>query len=310
MAKKVFGQISAFGAFGFCKAHATAFARIAYQSTYLKVYFPREFYLGILNNEPGLYPPTVILHEAQRSGVPVLGPCINKSEKNFTLENDAIRIGFLSIQQMGPKQLEKILKEREKAIFCSFKDFCHRVKVGRKLLENLVLGGCFDFLGEKREKLLGEFPYQMARLDRNNKHCSPLTLTEKVALEIRILGFSFSGHPLVLFKKILPKKGRIKSGHLAKLSENEKVKVAGMKIILHTPPTKSGKRVIFVTLEDEEGLIDTVVFPSAQKEFAKTIYEADFLLMEGTVKKHGPATSIVAEKAYDLRAMYELEIAQ
>ena len=83
-----------------------------------------------------------------------------------------------------------------------------------------------------------------------------------------------------------------------------------MKIILHTPPAKRGKRVIFVTLEDEEGLIDTVVFPSAQKEFAKTIYEADFLLMEGTVKKHGPATSIVAEKAYDLRAMYELEIAQ
>ncbi len=87
------------------------------------------------------------------------------------------------------------------------------------------------------------------------------------------------------------------------MAEGELVKVAGIKVILHTPPTRSGQRVIFLTLEDEEGLIDVTVFPSAQQLYAKDIFEADFLLIEGWVQKHGPAVSIIADKAFDLRKM-------
>lgn len=108
---------------------------LSYQSAYLKVYFPEEFYLAILNNQPGLYPPGVILNEAKRCGIP-------------------------------------------------------------------------------------------------------------------ILGFSFTGHPIELFRKAFKGKNRIKSGKLTSLRENERVEVAGVKIILHTPPTKSGIRVIFLTLEE------------------------------------------------------------
>jgi len=240
IAKKVFEQISAFGAFGFCRAHATAFAGIAYQSAYLKLYYPKEFFLGVLN-----------------------------------------------IEMMGPIQFQCILKEREKGDFSSFDDFCRRVKINKRLLENLIGVGCFDSLSGGKD-------------DAQDKTFS---LGERIAREMSILGFSFSGHALTLFKITLQEKVRVKSSQLVKHSENEKVWVAGRKIILHTPPTKSGTRVIFLTLEDEEGLIDAVVFPSVQEEFAKTIYEADFLLIEGYLQKYGPVISIVTKVAYDLREM-------
>ncbi|GAH01873.1 unnamed protein product, partial [marine sediment metagenome] len=129
---------------------------------------------------------------------------------------------------------------------------------------------------------------------------SPFSLEEKVFLEMDLLDLTFSSHPLLIFRKALKKIERIKSGHLSTMAEGTIVKVAGIKVILHTPPTRSGQRVIFLTLEDEEGLIDVTVFPSAQQLYAKDIFEADFLLIEGGVQKHGPAVSIIADKAFDL----------
>ncbi|MCK4926808.1 DNA polymerase III subunit alpha, partial [Candidatus Aerophobetes bacterium] len=114
IAEKVFEQLTSFGAFGFCKAHAASFAKIAYQSAYLKAYYPKEFFLGILNNQPGLYPPRVILNEARRYGIRTLAPDINKSEGKFSLEDGAIRIGLSSLRGMGPSSLEEILRQRRK----------------------------------------------------------------------------------------------------------------------------------------------------------------------------------------------------
>ena len=120
---------------------------------------------------------------------------------------------------------------------------------------------------------------------------------------MNLLDLTLSSHPLLIFRKVLKEIERIKSSGLTKMAEGKTVKVAGIKVILHTPPTRSGQRVIFLTLEDEEGLIDVTVFPSAQQLYAKDIFEADFLLIEGWVQKHGPAVSIIADKAFDLRKM-------
>ncbi|MFQ6067236.1 MAG: DNA polymerase III subunit alpha, partial [bacterium] len=146
IAEKVFEKLASFGAFGFCKAHAVSFAKIAYQSAYLKVYYPKEFFLGLLNNEPGLYPPRVILNEAKRLGIKVLAPDINRSEGKFSLEDGALRVGLSRLKEMGPSSLEEILRERRKRKFESLEDFCLRVRVERNLLENLILSGCFNSL--------------------------------------------------------------------------------------------------------------------------------------------------------------------
>jgi len=108
---------------------------------------------------------------------------------------------------------------------------------------------------------------------------------------------------LTAFKKDLDKIERVKSSELSAMSEGKTVKVAGVKVILHTPPTKSGQRVIFLTLEDEEGLIDVTVFPSAQKLHASNIFEEDILLIEGYVQKHGSAVSLIANRVSGLRKM-------
>ena len=283
IAEKVFGKLASFGAFGFCKAHAVSFAKIAYQSAYLKIYYPREFFLGLLNNEPGLYPPMIILNEAKRFGVKVLPPDINESQGKFSLEDSALRVGLFPVREMGPSSWEEILSKRRKRKFDSLKDFCLRVKIERPLLENLILSGCFNSLNEKTPK------------------SSSFSLEEKAALEMDLLGLTLSSHPLLIFRKVLKKIERVKSSQLSTVAEGEIVKVAGIKVILHTPPTRSGQRVIFLTLEDEEGLIDVTVFPSAQDLYAKDIFEADFLLIEGRVQKHGPAVSVIANKAFDLK---------
>ncbi len=285
IAEKVFGKLASFGAFGFCKAHAVSFAKIAYQSAYLKTYYPKEFFLGLLNNEPGLYPPRVILNEAKRFGVKVLPPDINESQGKFSLEDSALRVGLFPVREMGPSSWEEILSKRRKRKFDSLKDFCLRVKIERPLLENLILSGCFDSLDGKVPK------------------SSSFSLEEKAALEMDLLGLTLSFHPLLIFRKVLKKTERVKSSQLSTAAGGEIVKVAGIKVILHTPPTRSGQRVIFLTLEDEEGLIDVTVFPSAQQLYAKDIFEADFLLIEGCVQKHGPAVSVIANKAFDLRKM-------
>ena len=289
VAREAFDSITAFGAFGFCKAHAVSFARIAYQSAYLKLYHPREFFLGLVNNQPGLYPVGVLLNEARRWGVSFLGPDINKSQGKSTLEKSCLRIGLLAVRNMGPKQLEILLTERSKRPFCSFYDVLRRVRLGRPCLLALISAGCFDSLEEKREKLFSFFPERLR-----------LAPTSRIALELEALGFSLSDHPLALISNVGNREGCLKSGVLSSCREGQKVTVAGMKILVHTPPTKSGLRVLFLTLEDDGGLIDVVVFPSTQEHFARIIYRASFLCVEGHLKKHGRAVSIVAEKVYDM----------
>jgi len=311
VAEKIFGKLASFGAFGFCKAHAVSFAKIAYQSVYLKAYYPRELFLGLLNNEPGLYPPMIILNEAKRFGVKVLPPDINESQGKFSLEDNALRVGLSSIREMGPSSWEEILSKRRERKFESLEDFCLRVKIERPLLENLILSGCFNSLnGENADHLLKVSQIFSQLLKKNGRESggeilksSPFSLEEKVFLEMDLLDLTFSSHPLLIFRKALKKIERIKSGHLSTMAEGTIAKVAGIKVILHTPPTRSGQRVIFLTLEDEEGLIDVTVFPSAQQLYAKDIFEADFLLIEGRVQKHGPAVSVIADKAFDLRKM-------
>ncbi len=283
IAEKVFEQLTSFGAFGFCKAHAVSFAKIAYQSAYLKAYYPQEFFLGILNNQPGLYPPRVILNEARRYGIRTLAPDINKSEGKFSLEDGAIRIGLSSLRGMGPSSLEEVLRQRRKKKFESLEDYSLRVRTDKHLLKNLILSGCFNSLNGKK---------------------SNQPLKKKMALEMKLLSLNVSSHPLRIFRKTLGRIKRVKSADLSNLAEGKAVNVAGITTILHTPPTKSGQRVIFLTLEDEEGLIDVTIFPSAQEGCAKDIFEADLLLIEGYVQKHGPAVSVIANKAFDLRKIH------
>ncbi|MDY6989218.1 MAG: DNA polymerase III subunit alpha [Thermodesulfobacteriota bacterium] len=143
-AEEIFAMVASFAGYGFCKAHAASFAHITYQSAFLKAHYPLEFYLGLLNaGQVGSYPKSVIVNEAKRRGSEVLGPHINYSDQDYRTEKDAIRIGFLAINGLGPKFSERILREREKGPFPSIKAFCLRVTLPQEIILRLSLAGAF-----------------------------------------------------------------------------------------------------------------------------------------------------------------------
>jgi error-prone DNA polymerase len=185
-ANLIFGQIAAFAEFGFCKSHAAAFALTAYHTAHLKLYYPAEFYVGLLNNQPmGFYSPAVIAGDAKRHGIGILPVDVNRSQaKVIVEESDArstptgaaldeivvdrsntiarhracrthdVRLGFVEVKGLGESEADAIVRERERGAFRSFDDFAKRVGLKEEALRNLALVGAFDALGEPRRALL------------------------------------------------------------------------------------------------------------------------------------------------------------
>ena len=155
IAEKVFEQLAAFAAYGFCKGHACAYAITAYQTLWLKCHYPAEFLAAVLSNQPmGYYPSRVLVAEAKRFGVEVLPPDINKSSEHYTVEKGAIRVSLKQLKGMSEEALESILSARAEHKFTSLRDFVLRTDVSQPILENLVKVGAFDSLGNQNDLLL------------------------------------------------------------------------------------------------------------------------------------------------------------
>jgi DNA-directed DNA polymerase III PolC len=148
LAEEVFRQVSTFAAFGFCKAHAVAFAHITYQSAWLKAHHPRAFYLGLLNaGQVGSYPPWVILNEARRQGIPIRPPHINSSHLEYRAEGNGIRVPLVVIRGIGPELAQRIISEREEnGAFPSWEDFFMRVSLPANARYGLILSGALKGL--------------------------------------------------------------------------------------------------------------------------------------------------------------------
>ncbi len=150
-AERVYEKIAAFAAYGFCKAHAVAFAHITLQSAWLKAHHPRAFYLGLLNaGHVGSYPPFVILNEARRSGIPVLVPHVNSSTCRYRAEGDGIRCPLQVIRGLGARSAEKIVSEREQGgPYRSWGDFFERIQLPSRARYNLIFAGALQGLGRE-----------------------------------------------------------------------------------------------------------------------------------------------------------------
>ena len=295
-ALRIFGKLAAFASFGFPKAHAVSFAKIAYESTWLKSHHPVEFFLGLLNNDPGLYPIGVIANEARRCHVVVLGVDINESGVSFTRMGQSIRAGLGLVKGIGAAAMEKIIKERAKGPFTDINDFRARVRIQAKQMDSLILCGAFDSLEPNRRKLLRTVRSQGVEGDMED-----FSLAEKARFEAALTGVSFSGHPISFLRPELSSRGVITSHRLEDQRDGERVSVAGLKVVFHTPPTRSGRRVVFLTLEDEDGLSDITVFSNVQAKYAKTIFGRYALLVEGRLQRFYPRSiAIVAEKVMPL----------
>jgi DNA polymerase III alpha subunit len=150
LAEEVFRKVAAFASFGFCKAHAASFAHITYQSAFLKAHYPQAFYLGLLNaGHVGSYPPSVILNEARRRGIPVYPPHLNASGLEYEQDGSGIRAPLVVVNGVGPAMARRIVADRQrKGLFRSRKDFLTRLSLPDRIVEVLSAAGALDGLDE------------------------------------------------------------------------------------------------------------------------------------------------------------------
>ena len=310
IAKKVFEQLASFAAYGFCKAHAVAYAILSYQTLWLKCHYPAEFFAAVLSNQPmGYYPPHVLVADARRSGVKVLPLDINKSSDRYTVEDGAIRVSLRQLKGMSQEAIETILSERAKAGFISLRDFVLRTNASRPILEKLVKVGAFDSLGSTNE-LLSQIPKLVDlkhKIDRGTKpffedvkswsglpgNATSDDKKTRMLFERELLSLDLSAHPLDFYPY---DNGFTKIKDLPSVATGRSVKIVGSVIRYQTPPTRNGNRVVYIIIEDGTGVADLTVFSDVQEKCGHVLFREGWLVVKGKTQRRGPkALSIIVE---------------
>jgi error-prone DNA polymerase len=308
LAQTIFEKLRGFASYGFCKSHAAAFARTAYESCYLKVHYPSEFYCALLNNQPmGFYSPSVIVGDAQRHGVEMLPPHVDRSRKRCILEDEGIRLSFLYVKGLGEAAIEKLELAQTQGPFRSLRGFCHRTRLPRRWVQRLIRVGAMDHWEIPRRNLLWElgkisYPEQLD-LDHppDAIHFPPLSRAEELVEEYDLLGLSHDDHPLALYRPWLRQEGVLSSEELIQQSDGDWIQVAGLSVVRQRPPTAKG--FAFLTLEDEEGLMNVVIRPDVFEKYRAEVEGVALLLVAGRLQKQEGVANIVARSIAPLPAL-------
>jgi error-prone DNA polymerase len=334
---RVWEVVAAFGGFGFCKAHAAAFAIPVYQSAWLKWHHPAAFYAGVLTHDPGMYPKRVIIQDARLAGVEVLGIDVNCSAGEWRVRiPDGIRVSLREVKGISDAEVARIVSGQP---YTSLRDFWERARVSRPVAERLVLAGAFDSLydsppGERptRRDLLARVGV-LARPGSPARGAAALDLfagaetadgmadlvpagelrdlepAERVAAELEILGFDVSRHVIDFYADLLAGLGVVRSSQLDSRADGEIVLVAGVKVATQTPAVRSGQRIIFASLDDAAGLVDLAFFESVQDRCAARLFGSWLLLVRGRVRRAGAgpmAVTVNATECWDIPALEEV----
>ena len=241
----------------------------------------------------GFYPPNTLCVQARNRGITILPLDIAESGKDFTADENTIRIGLKRVKGMEESFLVSILTARKQGPFRSLGDFVYRTNVSKDVTENLILGGAFDAFSANRRNLLWNVPnfynskqgslFIDAELEQNVPDFSPL---DRWLREYEALSLSAEKHIMDFFRPQLPT-NVLTSKQVLKMKKGT-VTVAGLVIRPHRPPTRSGKTVVFLTLEDEFGLIDVTIFENVYKKYGSMIYHHPLLLITGEISERDP----------------------
>lgn len=310
LAVTIFEHIKGFAEFGFCKSHAASFALLSYRSAYMKRYYPAEFYCALLNNQPmGFYVPEVITGDAKRHGITVLPVDINRSLWKCSTEEGSLRIGFRYVKSIGEEKGTCIMKARESGPFVSLQDFVNRTGLDNESLQRLIAVGAFEMLQQSRRQLLWEAGTMRAAggalgMISDGGEILPIpemTMAEETRIAYAFQGFSAGRHIMEEYRQTLNRLRAVKSGDLSRCPSGSAVLIGGYRVCLQTPPTAKGYS--FLTLEDEEGLINVVVKPGEYQAYRGLIRLEPFLLVQGTVEKREGLINIKGRTFASLRAM-------
>ncbi len=293
IAERIFNQMIDFAAYAFNKSHACCYGAIAYYTAFFKQYYPVEFLTALLNSYITFADRvSSYMQYAKKRGIGILPPSINHSMAEFSVENGAIRFGLLSIRDVGEKAVAEIIEERRKGGFTSFEDFINRSggHVNKRMLEALILSGCFDDFGHNRSVLMAVYENILDVAQKNKKNAASgqvsmfdvsdmgydqrvdypnkpeYALKHLLSHEKRVTGIYLSGHPLdeikvqsdVTVKAILDS---LEHPAEREYFESRYVEMVGILVEVKKRSTRLKKMMARVLFEDLTGTIEMMVFP-------------------------------------------------
>jgi DNA polymerase III alpha subunit len=291
VAKDFWIQMAKFTEFSFCRAHAASYAVLAWASCWLAAHHPVAHWVAALNNNQGLYDARVYLEQAKREGISVRLPCAQKSGVEFIEEGGAIRVGFNRITGIEQREIAAILEARP---FTSLGDFLARTKVSQPSLRNLVLCGALDWTGLPRPRLL-----MSARAKgREVPAIRDFTEEEKFSRELEILGLSARRH---ILSYLAPPRDFDSRGLGA--SAGQRVRLLGIMATSRIAETAKSEPMEFLTMEDEHGLFEVVLFPQVFRRCRAYIGTLGPYEVVGKVETRYDVTVVTAESVRPISGM-------
>ncbi|HET7581324.1 MAG TPA: hypothetical protein VFL75_01055, partial [Candidatus Limnocylindria bacterium] len=321
-ADELFGKCSAFAEFGFARAHAAAFAKITYDTAWLRQYWPAHYYAGVLNNQPmGFYSPAVIVGDAKRHGIRVLPVDVNESAWEHDTrplpegEGYALRLGMRQVKGIDESSRETLERERAIGPYAGVRDFVARTGLGEQVVERLIAIGAFDWTAAPRRELLWQLRTTME--DANparpalgltddaqralGASLPAMTFAEKVAADYRELGLSPTAHAVELFRRRLAARGVRPIAEAARLRDRSMVRLAGLAVSIQHPMT--AKNFVFIALEDETGMINVTVRPEIYQANRAVLHRHPLLVIDGRLQVEGEVLNVVARRLHPVDAV-------
>jgi error-prone DNA polymerase len=308
-AEQLFHMLEGFADYGFPESHAASFALLAYASAYVKCRFPAIFAAAILNVQPmGFYSTEVLVNDARRHGVVIKPVLVNSSEYwSYVDDEGALRIGFHVIRGLGQVQRNRLEAALTGGAFADMLDFAHRTRLEKEALENLAVAGAFSPWYPKRREAM----WALRALDEREARgelgklmdveepaavFADVAPRQTAAFDLWSTGITPQGQAMAHFREELRARNVVPAAGLSELKRNQTCRVGGLVITRQRPGTAKG--FVFLTLEDETGLVNVIVRPDVFERYRRVIRASSMLIVEGKLQKELGSVDVLAQRAY------------
>ena len=298
---QVWGMISSFKGFSFCKPHSASYAMLAFTCAYLKTHYTAEFLASVISNQGGYYSSYAYMSEAKRFGIKIKMPDINNSKYEWVGKNGQMQMGFMSIRRLKKKTIKIILDARKSGDFESLNDFLFRVKIDLSDAMALTNAQCFKRLcNEKNHR---EIAYIVAEFYLNNDNNEPLsngpmkeelTKSELYQLECHTFGYPVSTHPLDLYRPFVSKNISFACDIPKRVGKS--IYLLGVYITSKDTTTDENEQMKFLTLEDETEIYECVLFPKIFLELGDVVQWETLFVLRGKVKKTFGVHTVIVDR--------------
>jgi error-prone DNA polymerase len=317
-AQRLYKQMMGFGEYGFPESHSASFALLAYDSSWLKYYEPAAFTCALLNSQPmGFYAPAQLVRDARDHGVEVRAVDVQESDVECTLEHrddgePALRLGMCLVKSLSESGARRVADARMERKFESVQDLARRCALDRGDLEALAAAGALSALsgnrhlafwevaGTERPLPLAPAPQRAGSIEEGRPLLQAPTEGQRIVADYASVGLTLGRHPMALLREKLRNK-LLSAADLKCVASGKWVRTAGIVLMRQRPQSASG--VTFVTIEDETGQVNLVVWESVGREQRKPLLAARLLEVYGQLQREEGITHLIAQKLTDRSAL-------